>query len=710
MSSERYTHRSFTDVVISILIKHYYELLVFVLLIVVSVFLDIVYLIDNFSYLTVILFYVIGVIYFIVFYYLIKVYRRKKILSVLFFILPLFIFLILFLLNYELLLQNQQTLTTQIYELQNTQFSSFLPFLTVIPYITAILLFLIYYTNPLNALFTLFSVFLLFAAVGLDPYLVPFTPYILFVLISFWIYTTYTKQNKNREIEKGKVIAYSAGLSVLILIFAALFVQCSGTYTYSERYEQLRNITSESINYTYAFNSSGFSRKSTRLGGPVYLNSETVLTVKASRPYYLRGSVYTTYNGESWNKHIYNSDYYQEHDYYNSVKNYSETIEINHYDTLYTSTLFSVLYGAGIKSELTSVIGIDRDFFLKGKKNVTEGYSIYVQNEPVEENNTATRLFYLSWPTSITERTKELTRKVVSGAFTKEEKVNTIYQFLTSSFFYSTNVEYLPENRDFVDFFLFTEQKGYCTYFATTAAIMLRLSGIESRYVEGFRMEQDKTSQGIYSVTNEHAHAWVEYRLSSEDHWKILDATPLSRETDTANLYTALKYKMESTPSYVPNTYFSNISKKDSNSKLNISISFRGIPEIIQYITFTYIPIITQIFAGITGIILFLLIFRYIIRNYLIMKKDPETIYFFLKKRLRHFGYQNKIHLTLREHLNDMYENNLKKPLSKLFSDYEFSLYGKTEQNTFTRRDFKQIRKFLFNKNKVLFFILFVLQ
>ena len=33
----------------------------------------------------------------------------------------------------------------------------------------------------------------------------------------------------------------------------------------------------------------------------------------------------------------------------------------------------------------------------------------------------------------------------------------------------------MPEGYDFVDYFLFHGQEGYCTYFATAMAIMLRL-------------------------------------------------------------------------------------------------------------------------------------------------------------------------------------------------------------------------------------------
>ncbi|HBM80181.1 MAG TPA: hypothetical protein DD426_04985, partial [Clostridiaceae bacterium] len=64
---------------------------------------------------------------------------------------------------------------------------------------------------------------------------------------------------------------------------------------------------------------------------------------------------------------------------------------------------------------------------------------------------------------------------------------------------------------DFVDYFLFDEKKGYCTYHASAMAVMSRMAGIPSRYVEGFAIsESDKGSDGIYKVPAYRAHAWVE--------------------------------------------------------------------------------------------------------------------------------------------------------------------------------------------------------
>jgi hypothetical protein len=88
-------------------------------------------------------------------------------------------------------------------------------------------------------------------------------------------------------------------------------------------------------------------------------------------------------------------------------------------------------------------------------------------------------------------------------------------------------VSHVPEDMDFIDYFLINEKKGYCTYFATTATIMCRIAGIPARYVEGFNMNEEKDSDGLYIVRNHRAHAWTEVLVSPESNlWCIVDRVP----------------------------------------------------------------------------------------------------------------------------------------------------------------------------------------
>ena len=73
--------------------------------------------------------------------------------------------------------------------------------------------------------------------------------------------------------------------------------------------------------------------------------------------------------------------------------------------------------------------------------------------------------------------------------------------------------------------FLFEKKKGYCEYFASAAAVLLRLQGIPTRYVRGFTVREANRIGGHYSVREADAHAWVEAFLPGRG-WVEADATP----------------------------------------------------------------------------------------------------------------------------------------------------------------------------------------
>ena len=70
--------------------------------------------------------------------------------------------------------------------------------------------------------------------------------------------------------------------------------------------------------------------------------------------------------------------------------------------------------------------------------------------------------------------------------------------------------------------------KGYCTYFATSAAVMCRIAGVPSRYVQGFLTDPNNTTpEGLYRLSGEEGHAWIEVLTSPGDNlWAGVECTP----------------------------------------------------------------------------------------------------------------------------------------------------------------------------------------
>lgn len=78
-----------------------------------------------------------------------------------------------------------------------------------------------------------------------------------------------------------------------------------------------------------------------------------------------------------------------------------------------------------------------------------------------------------------------------------------------------------PSNRDFVNYFLIENKKGYCIHYATSGVILARMAGIPARYATGYVIVADDfndsslNSNGSYTinVTDNRSHAWTEVYL-----------------------------------------------------------------------------------------------------------------------------------------------------------------------------------------------------
>ncbi len=130
---------------------------------------------------------------------------------------------------------------------------------------------------------------------------------------------------------------------------------------------------------------------------------------------------------------------------------------------------------------------------------------------------------YLSLPDTLPERVYALAETLSSEADTDYEKMLAFEAYLRT-FRYNTSPEKLPKDRDLVDFFLFHSQEGYCTYFATTLAVLGRCVGIPTRYVQGY-CSYTPELQGEWTIRSNNAHAWTECYIDGLG-WIPLDTTP----------------------------------------------------------------------------------------------------------------------------------------------------------------------------------------
>ena len=128
---------------------------------------------------------------------------------------------------------------------------------------------------------------------------------------------------------------------------------------------------------------------------------------------------------------------------------------------------------------------------------------------------------YLQLPNHLPQRVKDLAAEITAGARSDLEKTEKVNDFLRQ-FPYNIATPPHPPGEDFVDYFLFELQEGYCTYYASAMAILLRVENIPTRYVVGYRVPADHYLElhtevtglpPIIMVQQNHAHAWVEVFL-----------------------------------------------------------------------------------------------------------------------------------------------------------------------------------------------------
>ncbi|MBM7614770.1 transglutaminase TgpA family protein [Alkaliphilus hydrothermalis] len=286
----------------------------------------------------------------------------------------------------------------------------------------------------------------------------------------------------------------------------------------------------------FSFSNTGF-QESLELGGPVVLSDRLIMEIQSSYPFYLRGSVKSTYKNNRWEKEptkVFNKGLNEEIP--REVEN-GTIVELDiSYVNMASFSIFTPYQPTRVYSERDGRFKYNKNYELTKISGIYKNEKYTVQaiipnqikhtdyNVQVNYSDGGDLVSYLQLPEELSPKITQLADEVTEGKYTPYEKAEAIRDYLRSNYSYTLEPSATPAGKEFVEYFLFEEKQGYCTYFATTMAVMLRTQGIPSRYIEGFRMP-DERKNGLYEVRLDNAHAWVEAYLEPMG-WITFEPTP----------------------------------------------------------------------------------------------------------------------------------------------------------------------------------------
>jgi len=308
-----------------------------------------------------------------------------------------------------------------------------------------------------------------------------------------------------------------------------------------------------------------------RLGGPVELSDDRILTVKTDTPVLLKGSVHDTYTGSNWIDSKDNGHFRLEslmwvgkrEDVLNP-KPASHKLLREQYPRMLQETELSIYpefywYSTVFAPERVDDVQFwsksEQEFYFNEQGEVytedmlrgpytVKGYAFLPRTEGVEREMELLERFavevtdkeygdvaaqYLQLPDSLPNSIRRQTAKLIREEMTPYQKACAIADWLGANSIYSLTPAEPPADRDFVEWFIETKE-GYCTYYASAMAVMARCAGIPSRYVSGFGLRETEKEDWYY-VSESTGHAWAELYFAGIG-WVPFDSLGWSTENE----------------------------------------------------------------------------------------------------------------------------------------------------------------------------------
>jgi hypothetical protein len=190
-----------------------------------------------------------------------------------------------------------------------------------------------------------------------------------------------------------------------------------------------------------------------------------------------------------------------------------------------TDAIFTPLGTLHVEAPLSLVLQDDNDILYPSKGRQSLSYRVaYAPSGHRKRPGVVHRHRMLNVPDDLDPRVHALARRLFAGRQTTADKISAVIDHFRRNYSYSLGLD-VPPARDRLTHFLLEESYGYCEYFASGAALLLRLADVPTRYVTGFLVTEKDPEGQNWVARNMDAHAWAEAWDQQRGQWTIVEAT-----------------------------------------------------------------------------------------------------------------------------------------------------------------------------------------
>ena len=190
-------------------------------------------------------------------------------------------------------------------------------------------------------------------------------------------------------------------------------------------------------------------------------------------------------------------------------------------------SVFTRMGGAALVVDCPQVglDGLDNLVLLQRRGN--EIYRVYLPDGDIprlrQKPSAELRELLTAVPKDLDPRIRQLASRLLEGKDRTTAKILAVVRYFNTNYQYDLGIK-VPEGQDPLTYFFTERPAAHCEYFATGAAILLRLGDVPCRYVTGFVVDEKNPLGDHWLGRNRDAHAWGEAYDEARG-WTTVEAT-----------------------------------------------------------------------------------------------------------------------------------------------------------------------------------------